>query len=221
VWDVVARRFICGAALLLLFMSAAASPGLACDFGLLISPITDTSRTYIRRGNGEWGAARKDGGQHGGVDLVANASFAEKGAYSVFPAGPGNVAYSRLNGTSATGYGNVVVVDHGHNCYTLYAHLAEGPFVPLKPGGNLLVKVGDAVTSTTVLGYFVDIRADVDSTGNARSTSPEARHQVHFEVISAPSGRRGSGSLLATILKEDGRRLDPTPVLLRMGYAVK
>jgi murein DD-endopeptidase MepM/ murein hydrolase activator NlpD len=190
----------------------------ACDPGLLKFPITDKSKTHIRKGNGEWHAPRGDDGLHGGVDLIVDASYPDNASYAVYPILPGTVVYSNLNGTATSGYGNAIIVDHGNNCYSLYAHLANSPFTPIVPGGNLLKKVGDSVASQNALGYFVDIRAEVDSTGNARSTAPEARHQVHFELLSAPSGRKG---LVKDILKNDGKRVDPTPVLVGLGYAIR
>lgn len=202
-------------------VTATASTAFACDPALLKFPITDKSKTHIRKGNGEWGAARSGGGSHGGVDLVVSTSQPDNSAYVVHPIAAGTVAYSELNGTETSGYGNVVVLDHGNNCYSLYAHLAGAPFTPMKPGGNLLKKIGDKVDGTDILGYFVDIKAEVDSTGNARSTAPEARHQVHFELIAAPSGRKGPGMLGASILKSDGKRVDPTGVLTGLGYQVR
>lgn len=192
----------------------------ACEPGAFQTAITDTEKTLIRRGSGEWNAPR-DGGAHQGVDLITNASHDDPLAYAVSPVAAGTVAYSRLNGSETTGYGNLVVVDHGNDCYSLYGHLASSPTSPMTPGGNLLVQIGDAVTPDTVLGYFVDIRSDVDSTGNARRTAPEARHQVHFELISAPSGRRGAGKLVDTILKSDAERHDPTPLLIGLGYQIR
>jgi murein DD-endopeptidase MepM/ murein hydrolase activator NlpD len=195
--------------------------GLACEPGILKFPITDIGKTFIRKGNGEWGAPRPGDKPHGGVDIVVNASYPDNAPYAVFPIASGVVAYSRLNGTETTGYGNTVVVDHENNCYSLYAHLASSPFTPIKPGGNLLRKLGEPVQALDPIGYFVDIKADVDSTGNARSTAPEARHQVHFELIDAPSGRKGSGRLLDVIFKNDGMRIDPTPVLRGLGYQIR
>ena len=135
-------------------------------------PITDKSKTHIRQGNGEWHAPRANDGLHGGVDLIVDASFPDNASYAVFPISAGTVVYSNLNGTTTTGYGNAIIVDHGNNCYSLYAHLANSPFTPITPGGNLLRKVGDAVATQNVLGYFVDIRAEVDSTGKRSLNCP-------------------------------------------------
>jgi murein DD-endopeptidase MepM/ murein hydrolase activator NlpD len=207
--------------LILLLCFAPVAEVLACDPGPLKFPITDKSKTHIRKGNGEWGAPRHGDKPHGGVDLIVDASYPDNSAYAVTPIAAGTVAYSQLNGSETTGYGNTIVIDHGNNCYSLYAHLSNSPFTPLRPGGNLLRNIGDNVGAQDTIGYFVDIKADVDSTGNARSTAPEARHQVHFELISAPSGRKGPGGLSGTILKNDGQRVDPTGVLKGLGYTLR
>jgi murein DD-endopeptidase MepM/ murein hydrolase activator NlpD len=192
----------------------------ACDPGRLKIAITDTSKTIIRKGNGEFGAPRSNGGVHQGVDIITNASYSSSEPYAVFSIAAGTVASSRLNGTPTTGYGNVIVVDHGNDCYSLYAHLANLPFTPISPGGNLLKKIGDKLKTGDVLGHFVDIKAEMESTGNAVSTAPEARHQVHFELIRAPSGRSGTGGLNATILRSDGVREDPASILISLGYKI-
>lgn len=191
-----------------------------CALGANAFAMTDTSKTFIRQGNGEYGAPRLSGGAHTGVDIIVNATHRDNASYAVRPIAPGTVAYSRLNGTQTTGFGNVIVVDHGSGCYSMYAHLANLPFTPIQPGGNLLRQVGDRVTPTDTIGYMVDIVADVDSSGNAQSTAPEARHQVHFELIEAPSGRRSMTSL-AAIISPAGSRIDPTPTLRSLGYRVR
>lgn len=193
---------------------------LACDPGLFKIAPTDSSKTFIRKGNGEWNAPRESGA-HGGVDIITNMSFPDNSSYAVKSVAQGVVAYSRLNGSQDTGYGNLIVVDHQNGCYSLYGHLASHPFTPIKSGGNLLRKVGDKVGPGEVIGYFVDIKAEVDSTGNARRTAPEARHQVHFELIDAPGGRQGDGALKDVIFKQDGKRKDPTTLLRSLGYSIR
>lgn len=188
----------------------------ACPGAALTTAPTDITKTAIRKGFGEWRAPRGTS-THKGVDLVVNASYGDNAPYGVYPVAAGTVAYSRLNGTQSTGYGNMVIIDHGTGCYSLYAHLANQPFTPVKPGGNLLVKVGDPVTTASRIGYFVDIKADVDSSGNAQSTAPAARHQVHVAFIRAPSGRTSTVSL-AAILGNDGAIEDPTSFLISKGY---
>jgi murein DD-endopeptidase MepM/ murein hydrolase activator NlpD len=200
-------------------MNALAQTSIACPAVALTTPPTDTSKTYIRKGFGEWGSPRGSK-THQGVDIIVNTSQNDNSFYSVYPIAAGTVAYSRLNGTQSTGYGNVVVIDHGTGCYSLYGHLANQPFTPIQPGGNLLVKVGDQVSTSHRIGYFVDIKADVDSSGNAQSTASEARHQVHVAFIRAPSGRTSTSSL-AEIIGSDGVLTDPTSFLRSKGYQIK
>src|SRR5262245_41689595 len=99
-------------------VSIFATSAIACDPGVLKSPITDKAKTSIRKGNGEWAAARAGDAQHGGVDLITNASYPDNASYAVHPIAPGMVVYSQLNGSETKGYGNVIVVDHGNNCYS-------------------------------------------------------------------------------------------------------
>jgi hypothetical protein len=183
----------------------------------IIAP-TDLHTTFIRTGVGEFGAPRSNGASHAGVDLVVNADYAEDAAYAVYAVAAGTVAYAQMNGSEDSGYGNLVVIDHGDGCYTMYAHLASKPFTPVRPGGNLEVKVGDAVHAGQRLGYFVSVTFDIDSTGNARKVEWPARRQTHFECIVAPSGRRGPGSLAQTILRPPAFRTDPTNFLKGLGY---
>lgn len=191
----------------------------ACSKFTLPSPPTLVSNTFIRKGFGEFGAPRKQGhATHQGVDITHNASNSDPATTATYAIADGIIAYAQVNGSETTGYGNVVVVDHGNGCYVMYAHLANKPFTPEKPGGNLQVKVGQKVKGAGLLGYFVDIKSDTDSTGNAVSTDPAAREQVHIQFIEAPPGRAGTGSLANVIFKGDGVTVDPTPVLISMGY---
>lgn len=196
----------------------------SCAKLTLPSAPTKVSKTYIRKGFGEFGAARKGGdATHKGVDLTRNTSDSDAAATAVYAIASGTIAYSRVNGSPTDGYGNVIVVDHGNGCYSMYAHLASKPFTPAKPGGNLEISVGDSVNLGQLLGYFVDIKSDTASTGNAVRTDPAAREQVHIQMIEAPSGRKdkGTGSLAGSILREDGITVDPTSFLLGLGYKIQ
>jgi hypothetical protein len=71
---------------------------------------------------------------HTGVDLMS-----ETGDDKVFSVKPGVVVMSEFHPQ----YGNTVVVRHSNGVESLYAHMAQ-----------LLVKVGDKVTTDHVLGYI-------------------------------------------------------------------
>jgi murein DD-endopeptidase MepM/ murein hydrolase activator NlpD len=86
---------------------------------------------------------------HAGIDLLAAAGT------EVTAAGAGRVTWA---GWHAGGWGNLVVVAHGHGVKTLYAHLE-----------SVDVRRGDVVAGGTVLGR-------VGATGDA--TGPH----LHFEV---------------------------------------
>jgi murein DD-endopeptidase MepM/ murein hydrolase activator NlpD len=205
------------AALLAMLMSPPET-ATACTDAALFAP-TDRAKTVIRQGLGEFGAPRASGGTHSGVDLVAPALHSDSSAYAVLAVAGGTVAYARFNGTAPNkGFGNVVVIDHGNDCYSLYAHLASDPFTPIQPGGNLAVKRGQKVKPGEAIGFFVNVAADLASSGNAIATNAGARHQLHFGLLQAPSGRSGDGSFIDTILRKDGRYVDPTPLLSRLGY---
>lgn len=87
--------------------------------------------------------------RHPGIDLAAPAGTPVKAA---------DAGYVVAAGWSPYGYGFHVVIDHGNQMQTLYAHLSK-----------FNVKVGDSVTRGQVIG-------NVGSTGN--STGPH----LHFEV---------------------------------------
>lgn len=87
---------------------------------------------------------------HTGVDLMS-----ESGDDKVLAVKPGVVVMSELHFQ----YGNTVVVRHSNGVESLYAHLAQ-----------LLVKVGDKVTTDSVLGYI----------GN---TGFSTGKHLHFEIL--------------------------------------
>lgn len=202
------------------FLFAACPPGISVDD---ISPPTDVSRTFIRQGPGEYGSSRASGNPHTGVDILTRASYDDQSAYAVYAMADGVVAYAQFNGGGLDqGFGNVVIIDHGADCYTMMAHLSSDPFTPMpsNPSAALLVSVGQSVSRGTIVGYFVDMSSGVHSTGNAMRTAAGARWQTHFEFINAPSGRSGPGRI-ADIIGSDGRRIDPTATLLSLGYRIE
>ncbi len=96
-----------------------------------------------------WISQRFKHGKHMAIDLAAPMGT------PVFAADTGRVVKS---GWSDIGYGYRIVIDHGNDYVTLYAHLSE-----------YYVRVGDIVTKGELIGR-------VGSTGN--STGPH----LHFEV---------------------------------------
>ena len=195
-----------------------------CPPGKLLSdiaPPTDLQRTFIRKGNGEFGSR---GGKHAGTDITVRASYPDKAAYQVDAMAAGIVAYARFNGDPRRpfdldgGYGNTVIIDHGGGCYSMYAHLASEPFTPIDPSGALTVKPGQKVGRGEAIGYFVDQDKGVASTGNAMRTDAGARWQTHVVFIEAPSGWRGSGIGKPPL---GGAFVDATPVLTSLGYRIE
>lgn len=87
---------------------------------------------------------------HRGVDLVSYESR------DVLSSGPGQVTFAGDQGL----YGNLVVIDHGSNIETRYAHLSE-----------IHVEVGDRVQGGAKLGYM-------GSTG--RTTGKHLHYEVNF-----------------------------------------
>lgn len=87
---------------------------------------------------------------HPGIDLGGSMGD------SIRPAMSGRVVLAQ---SLRHDYGNHIVIDHGNNVYTLYAHL-----------NKIYVKVGDAVTHDTILG-------EMGTTG--RSTGPHLHFELH------------------------------------------
>jgi hypothetical protein len=104
------------------------------------------------------------GGHHDywALDLIASTGT------SIFPAGAG-LARNVTGQSGYSGYGNVVVVDHGGNVKSLYAHMSQ-------------VLVSGA-------GTWVDTNTVIGKVGTSGTTSVS---HVHFEASS--SGRFGIGS---------------------------
>lgn len=89
---------------------------------------------------------------HAGIDIGAH------GGEPVRAAAPGVVTTSGPSATGLSGYGNVVVIDHGGGLVTIYAHLSRA-----------LAVVGQTVSTGTLIGA-------VGCTGSC--TGPH----LHFEV---------------------------------------
>ncbi len=177
---------------------------------------------YIRKGFGEYEAPRRGGkAKHTGVDLILSArpsdSKEDMAFWEVRAIAAGTVAHARW----ATGYGEVVVIDHGTGCYTLYAHIAGEPFSPVEPGGNLPVKLGDKVIAGQRLGYIRNTKADLDSTGNANALPEPYNLQTHIELIAAPAGRSGDGKLGETVKSGSYELRDPTSLMQMLGYSIR
>jgi murein DD-endopeptidase MepM/ murein hydrolase activator NlpD len=97
---------------------------------------------------------------HKGVDLVG------KNSKLIYPISSGVVVTQTYN---KGGYGNYVVIDHGNNIWSLYAHFSK-----------VYVKVGQTVNNNTILGVE-------GSTGNSTGS------HLHLEV------RKGSNSSSNTV----------------------
>lgn len=72
-------------------------------------------------------------GKHKGVDLVG------RNSKHIYPVNNGKVIVAS-NGYNG-GYGNYIIIDHGNNYWSLYAHMS-----------TLYVKVGQSVNKSTILG---------------------------------------------------------------------
>ena len=172
---------------------------------------TDILYSLLRGGPGAFGANRGSGKTHTGVDIVANQSNPNKATYVVKAVHAGTVAYARMNGTDETDYGYTVIIDHGTGVYTQYSHLAY-----LTSSG--LVKIGDAVSVGTTIGYMADLSLPEKSSGNVRAdvVKPYDKIQLHFEIFRAKAGRTSTGAI--SPIKIGYTLIDPTNDILRLGY---
>ncbi|TXI48869.1 MAG: M23 family metallopeptidase [Lysobacter sp.] len=210
---------------LIAFIMIATAPRALANCSSIItmkgSAPTVHATTHIRKGAGEYGAPREwagPGKKHTGVDIVMNQSSADAVSYEVRSVAAGKVAYVRDNGE----LGNVVIVDHGDGCYSMYAHLANQPFTPTKPGGNAFVKLGQAVAAGQKIGYMRNIIGDTDPSGNAvRVGDPTARIQTHFSLFTAPAGKTSTSIIVGPIMASRDDYVDPTALLARLKYRVQ
>lgn len=98
----------------------------------------------------------RNGGKHDGIDIKAKEGTPVKAAED------GKVVYVN---SSMRGYGNIVIIMHKDDYYTVYAHNKEN-----------LVRMGDKVSKG-------DVVASLGSTGNAST------EHLHFEVRHGKSVR--------------------------------
>lgn len=189
-------------------------------------PPTDVRDQSIRTVHGVWGAPRPgQPGPHKGVDLVFSETFREDSDYAVKAVAAGTIAYAQVN-EAFSGYGLVVVIDHGNNCYSFYAHLAHlahpvaEAINPLDPYGLWKYKLGDSISAGQIIGYLRNSEWQADSTGNAGRLDATNRRQLHFSLIEAPPGRTSTVKLVGAdgILPTSEHWTDPTSLLVSWGY---
>ncbi len=137
-----------------------------------------------------YGAQRSDHA-HAGIDIVAPLGTPVRAAVA-------GVVVDISNDGERTNYGNLVIVDHGADELTVYAHLQD-----FAPG----LHVGQAVARGALLGH-------VGKT-HAPSTSAMGAH-VHFETL-AELKRAASGRI---IVNRDTLRHEPLAWLERRGGRV-
>jgi len=98
----------------------------------------------------EYGFRELGGGkQHNGMDISGTAWMS-----NIYAANDGTVVYvykgcandGYYGSPCGSGYGNQVVIDHGNNVYTIYAHIAN----------NVVVNVGQSVKKGQKIGYMAD-----------------------------------------------------------------
>ncbi len=144
-------------------------------FRIAARPVRNGS---IRKGEGEFGAIRRSGiSYHKGIDFISPPGTAVRAAADGF------ICYNEMNGGADWGYGYTVLIDHGNDFYTLYAHLKkESPRA-----------VGEWVEAGQRIG-------SVGRSGNAMRVPKEFQYQLHFEIIHAPSGLMNLGGLRITAL---------------------
>ena len=103
------------------------------------------------------------GRRHDGIDLQS------RPAGTIYASAPGKIIESRVS----TGYGNMVLIDHGKGVYTRYAHLAY-----IQPG----------VTKGATIGFGQPV-GFMGASGNATAI------HIHFEILTGdyrnPRGSKG------------------------------
>lgn len=137
-----------------------------------------------------WGWRNRPSGRdlHTGVDLAADEGTP---VYAVLP---GRVVGAWRSG-ELSGYGQVIVLQHAPQLYTLYAHLSRR-----------LVSPGDKVQAGQAIGEVGRTAGTRDDPGRVFDRSGA---HLHFEFLERwpPSGR-------------DEDRLQPGPILAQLGIIV-
>lgn len=102
---------------------------------------------------------------HGGVDIGGKSVVRKE----IIAAAGGKVIISERSSGDFSSYGNRIVIKHGENLYTLYAHLSKR-----------LVKVGETVQSGQVIGIM----------GRTGKSDYSYAEHLHFEVlVSSDTGK--------------------------------
>jgi murein DD-endopeptidase MepM/ murein hydrolase activator NlpD len=110
---------------------------------------------YTKTSNFGWRRLRGKDDYHKGVDLVGVNKH-------IYPVNNGTV----ITATYHSSYGNYVLISHGNNIWSLYAHMSK-----------LYVKSGQAVNKNTILGVE-------GSTGNSTGS------HLHLEIRKSQSGNQ-------------------------------
>jgi len=140
-----ARRWV-GALLFAALLSGCGSsaryriPGDRLDGIRLLPPVAGTVSS---------GFGKRSGGMHEGIDILAPDGTEVRAA---------STGLAKYAGNGMRGYGNAVILDHGHGITTLYGHLA-----------TIRVQSGETVTAGAEIGT-------VGRSGNATT------HHLHFEL---------------------------------------
>ena len=132
--------------------------------------------TYITSYFGSTEAGIHDNG-HGALDIAPSA---DAGVVNVIAAQSGEVVYANtgcvsfegLGSSCGGGYGNYVVIDHGDNIYTLYAHCQNN--IPVDVGskvsrGQVIAHMGNSGRTT---GYHLHFGFSIGYPGKGNFRNP-------------------------------------------------
>ena len=114
----------------------------------------------------------QDSPQHDGLDIVGKSKGKIK-SQNTYASEDGTVIFAG-EGKPYTGYGNIVVIDHGDGYQTRYAHLESIDDAAMKAYENY--KKGDKENAKIVKGKLI---GKIDATGISK---PPGAHHLHFEI---------------------------------------